>query len=152
MKKLIVILFVGFIGLGCFAQSGAIKTIVTDTIKGNETVAFAATERFKGNYILTMQALCTDLGGTPDGTLFLEGSVDNVSWERITYQTGLNANFFASDSTKITKSESTFTIVDALSCGVTFENTNWNYYRWKGVGTASDTTGVTMTYTWKKKK
>jgi hypothetical protein len=151
MKKLIVILFVCMVSLASFGQAGSVKTQAVDTLNGAETVAFAATEVFASNYTLTMVALCTEVGGTSDGTLWVEGSVDGTSYQRITYQTGLNANFYASDSTKITKSESTFTIVDALSVSVTFENTNFRYYRFKGTGTSGDTTLITPKYVWKRK-
>ena len=59
------------------AQRGTLNTVAVDTIQGAETVNFAIGTTILGSYnSLSITALCTELGGTSDGTLALYGSHD----------------------------------------------------------------------------
>ena len=124
MKKLLFIL--AFVTLGVTANA---QRSIIDTLKGNETVSFAAMVGAD-----QIQVLCTELGGTADGTITMEGSVDGISWETLA-ETANAYNFYPND---------TFTIVDAGVMIVNIKGDPFTYHRIKGVGTASDTTEVTI--------
>ena len=81
-----------------------------------------------------VQVLCTELGGTADGSITMEGSVDGISWEIIT-ETPSNYNFYPND---------TFTIVDAAVMIVNIKDDPFSYHRISGDGEANDTTIITI--------
>jgi hypothetical protein len=124
MKKLLFIL--AFVALGVAANA---QRVVIDTIKGAETVNFATMQNAD-----EVQVLCTELGGTADGTITLEGSVDAISWEIIA-ETPSNYNFYPND---------TFTIVDGAVMIVNIKDDPFLYHRISGTGTTSDTTIITI--------
>ena len=112
-----------------FLASG--QRTITDQIDGAETVNF--TKMLKATQV---QALCTEVGGTSDGTLRLHGSVDGTSWEELTETSGV-FHFFPND---------TFTISDGGVWLVSIKEDIFNYYKVVGSGTSSDTTSVTIKY------
>ena len=125
-----------FIGVAAFSQ----RSIAVDTINGNETVSFVTMNGAK-----IVQALCTNVGGTSDGTLTLYGSLDGTSWTFI--------NFLAADlGTASPKGSITgadlnqITITDALVANWVINTTKFPYTKIVGVGTASDSTLVTIKY------
>lgn len=124
MKKLLII-----IGLMLFVMTAFSQRTISDTLNGNETVNFASM-----TWPDQVQVLCTQIGGTSDGSLKLEASVDGTSWETITETAGL-IHFYPND---------TLTIVDAAVWYVTIIDNPFLYCRVKGVGTASDSTLITI--------
>ena len=127
MKKLV--LFLSMILFVVFAQAQIIT--VSDTLQGNETVNFTSLKQ-PGQ----VQVLCTQLGGTSDGTLFLQGSVDGTSFYNIT-ETSNSLAFYPND---------TLTITNGAVWLISVKDKPFQYFRVKGVGTASDTTLVTIKY------
>ncbi len=144
MKKLFslllfVALFVCYQPPASYAQKGKTVTMAVDTLQGNETVNFALSPTFSGEYSLTIQVLCTELGGTSDGSLRLEMSLDGTSWEAFTSTANVMYAF----------PNDTLTIVDGAVVTWTIVNTPWSKYRFVGAGTASDTTLISGKYIFK---
>lgn len=123
MKYLISILFL-VTALSINAQS-----VTFDTLNGNETVVFDAMRGAD-----QIQALCTNIGGTSDGTLILKASVDNITYVTITETAGL-ITCFPND---------TLTITDGVGWVVDIKDNPFNYYKIVGAGTVNDTTLVTI--------
>lgn len=116
---------------------------ITDTLQGNETVNF--TSMYKAE---TVTATCTQLGGTSDGTLELYGSTDGTVWTPISfYNTELGvAAPYSSIPAADSIDRTSFTITNGLVCTWAINNDNYLYYRVTGVGTASDTTKIVITW------
>ncbi len=112
-----------------------------DTSKGAETdyIVIPNVGHFEGVADLDIQILCTQLGGTSDGTITIERSLDGTSYSQVltTIDTDLIA---ANDS---------FTITNAAVCQFRLK-TYWPYYRVKIVGTSADTTKFTTKYAFVK--
>lgn len=121
------------------AQTGRIYSIAVDTVKSNETIYLTSWPVTGGYSTLTLQALCTQIGGTTDGTITLQGSVDGTSYVALTDATGL-VKGYPNDSLTMTNGAVTSWVI---------EKTPYNYYRLKIAGTASDTTKVTAKYVYK---
>lgn len=121
------------------AQIGRIYSVSVDTLNGNETVNFTLSQITGGYTTTTIQALCSEIGGTSDGTLILQGSVDGTSY--VTLQ----------DDVSLLKSypNDTLTITDGAVGTWIVKETPYNFYRIQGAGTASDTTLITIKYVYK---
>jgi len=124
MKKLILLLVLAFATFAVSAQRE-----ISDTIQGAETVAFDAMVGAS-----QLQVLCTELGGTSDGSLILKGSVDGVTFVTITETDG-SLSFYPND---------TLTVADAAVWLVSIKDNPFNYYQVSGTGTASDTTLISI--------
>jgi hypothetical protein len=140
MKKLIIFL-VAIFAFVAFADAQRVYNATADTLQGAETVNLGVVRSTSSRGTLALQALCTELGGTSDGTLLLQGSVDGTSYNTITNVVG-KFDFYPSDTLTITDGA----IIQCLITGSPF-----NYYRWQGGGTASDTTLITPIYSPKLK-
>jgi hypothetical protein len=140
MKRIILIIAVMF-AFVAFAEAQRVYTQTGDTLQGAETVNFTAIRSTSSSGTLALQALCTELGGTSDGTLILQGSVDGTSYNTITTVAG-KYDFYPND---------TLTITDGAVIQCLITASPFNYYRWQGGGTASDTTLVTQKYSPKLK-
>ena len=149
MKKLILVLLVSLFAMASMAQKGTLNTVTVDTIQGAETVNFAIGTTILGSYnALSVTALCTELGGTSDGTLTMYGSHDGTNYVLIN-GTG-QAVLSASPKTAVADSTlNVLTIVDALVANWVVTNAPYRYYRVAGVGTSADTTQVNITYVYK---
>lgn len=136
MKRLLLLTAFIVCVLSLKAQTGTVRTFATnDTLQGAETVNFGPLT-ISGSYnALTIQALCTEIGGTADGTLWIDVSVDGTSYETLTESDG--ADFFPND---------TLTIVDAAVWTLTIKDAPWKYYKIVGTGTSGDTTLITTKY------
>lgn len=139
MRKLLIL--VGFILVTSlsFGQVGRIYSVSTDTLNGAETVNFATSQITGGYTTLAIQALCTEIGGTSDGTLILQGSVDGTSYVTMTDAVGVLASY----------PNDTLTITDGAVVQYVVQETPFNFYRVQGAGTASDSTLVTVKYVYK---
>ncbi len=126
MKTIFIIL--GFI---LFSVTGFSQRVVTDTLQGNETVNFMAMLDAR-----QIQVTCTNVGGTSDGTLVLQGSTDGVNYVTLSATTGV-FNFYPND---------TLTIVDGAVWLINVEKPTFSYYRVVGAGTASDTTLIVINW------
>lgn len=134
MKKLVLILGILLIAFSSFAQ----RTI-TDDIEDAETVNFTA--MYKPSEI---HVLCTEVGGTSDGTITLQGSVDGSSFVNV-QPTARLLYYFPDDTADLTGY--TWDISDAASLIIAIEDlAPFSYYRLQGVGTSNDTTTITITW------
>ena len=139
MKNLLLILALVLSVSLANAQRGRVYSVAVDQIEGNETVNFAL-GNITGSYdVLTIQALCTEVGGTSDGTLILQGSVDGTSWLTIQDETGVLKGY----------PNDTLTITDGAVSQWVVDETPWNSYRVQGAGTANYTTSITVKYVYK---
>jgi hypothetical protein len=127
MKKIIFIVGFCLIAVLSFGQ----RTI-TDTLQGNEVVAFSAMSNAS-----VVSVLCTQLGGTSDGEVYVQGSVDGTSYE--TLQFDVNDQFIYSNT-----DNDTLTITNGAIWLVDLSKLKFPYYRIEGDGTASDTTLITI--------
>ena len=148
MKKFVFLLALVVLGTLSYGQKAKINAVTVDTLQGNETVNFAI-GKITGDYTtLTIQALCTQLGGTSDGTLTVYGSVDGTSYSFI--NTVGAETLTASPKASITGADlNQITITDALVASWVIKDTPYLYYRVVGGGTANDTTKITIHYTYK---
>jgi hypothetical protein len=139
MKKIILISILFLSVLVANAQRGRVYSVAVDTLNGNETVNFTLGQ-VTGSYdVLTIQALCSNIGGTSDGTLILQGSVDGTSYLTINDATGVLKGY----------PNDTLTITDGAVVQYVVDETPWNFYRIQGAGTANDSTLVTVKYVYK---
>jgi hypothetical protein len=139
MKKVI---FIALLLVGSFMSIG--QTLIYDTLNGNEVVNFETVSVTGAYSTVTFDILCTELGGTSDGTLVLQarnGSSGN--WSTIT-----NASF---SKTVEFLSDSIFTITDGGVWKVQVTDPGFTQYRIQGDGTASDTTLIQIYYAFKKR-
>lgn len=121
------------------AQVGRVYSVSVDTLNGNETVNFTLGQITGGYSTLTIQALCTQVGGTSDGTLILQTSVDGTSWRTVQDATGVLKGY----------PNDTLTITNGAVVQWVVDETPWNFYRVQGAGTASDSTLITVKYVYK---
>lgn len=146
MKKVILLFAIVLMALSTFAQSrNSINTVTVDTIQGAETVNFAVTE-LRSNYdVISITALCTQLGGTSDGTLTLYGSFDDTNWVFINGADG--GPVTASPKASVTGTDiNQLTITDGLVANWVVDKNPYRYYRVAGVGTLADTTQINISY------
>lgn len=110
-----------------------------DTNKNAETDYIVIPHAFTNVNDLMIQLLCTDAyGGTSDGTITLEKSIDGVSYTPVT--TSPDADLICVNDT--------FTIVPNGVAHFRLK-TYFNKYRIKVVGTSGDTTLITTRYSFK---
>ena len=115
MKKLIFIL--GMISAVVFSASAQkfnkAQTTAVDTLNGAETVNFASIEINSAYPVITLHALCTEIGGTSDGTIRLQASVDGTSFVTLGDFATLDwIHMFASDSSNVANNGNEFTVTD----------------------------------------
>lgn len=135
MKKLFLILVSVFVFI-VITNAQVVRSVVDDTIKAAETVNFGAIRSSTSAGMLTISATCTELGGTSDGTLILQGGTTATDYITIVETTGV-FNFYPND---------TLTITDGAIIHVVINDSPFKYYRWQGAGTSADTTIVSPTY------
>lgn len=128
MKKLALIL--GFV-FACFMFAEAQRT-VSDTLNGNEYVNFTSMYNAQ-----SVSCLCTQIGGTSDGYLMLQGSIDNVSFATIPYTS--TQDFWHNSA-----ADDSLTITNGAIWIMDLSNLKYPYYRIRGDGTASDSTLITI--------
>ena len=149
MKKFILILALAVVAMAASAQRGKVLAITADTLNGNETVNFDLGVNFTGDYdYLVVQALCTQVGGTSDGTLALYGSLDGTSYSFIN---GVGAEVLtASPKASITGADlNQVTITNGLVASWVVEGAPYKKFRIVGVGTANDSTLITPKFMYK---
>ena len=146
MKKLFILFAFVLVTTLTFAQSrNSINEVTVDTIQGAETVNFAIVD-LRSNYdILSITALCTQLGGTSDGTLALYGSFDDTNYVFIN---GVGGGVVtASPQASITGADlNQVTITNGLVANWVVTGNPYRFYRVAGVGTAADTTQINIKY------
>lgn len=139
MKKILILFAFVLMTSISFGQRGIVKSVAVDTLNGSETVNFTLSS-ITGSYeSVAIQALCTEIGGTSDGTLILQGSVDGTSYITMTDVVGVLTSY----------PNDTLTITNGAVVQYVVHDNPFNYYRVQGGGTASDSTLVTVKYTYK---
>jgi len=140
MKKIILILtmflFVAF-------TANAQRTLTADTLMAVETINFASMPGAK-----TVGVVCTQLGGTSDGTLTLYASTDNTNWKFLNF-IGSTLGIVSPQASLTGSDLNQLTITSGLAASWVILNDHYAYYRITAVGTANDTTRVVVT--WSKK-
>ncbi|MCR9066275.1 MAG: hypothetical protein NXI00_20050 [Cytophagales bacterium] len=127
MKRIVVLLsLILFTALGASAQ----RAVTVDTLQGAETVNFGTMENAK-----LIQALCTQTGGTSDGSLILQVSLDGTAWTTISETSGI-AHFEPND---------TLTITNGATYAIWIDKP-FPYARIQGAGTSGDSTRVAIKY------
>ena len=126
MKRLVLLLSFALLVSVSFSQR-----VVTDTLQGNETVYFEAM-----NGASQISVLCTQLGGTSDGSLYLQASTDGTNFVNVTETAGSLA-FYPND---------TLTVTNTAGWLISIKDNPFSYYRIKGTGTASDTTKIVINW------
>jgi len=144
MKKLLFLLAFVVVAIAANAQRGRVITFDVDTLQGAETVSF---ETFKttGTYNnISVQGVCTELGGTSDGTLSLYGSNDGTNWTLIN---GVGAGVLTASplASLADTTLNVITITDALVPAWTVNGSPFREWKVVGVGTSGDTTLVNLT-------
>ncbi|MCK5607930.1 hypothetical protein KAR91_38980 [Candidatus Pacearchaeota archaeon] len=142
MKKLIIILAVIALTVSVNAQirkSGGF-TATMDTLDAASTKNSTAVQ-ITGKGDVVIQALATQLGGTSDGFLYLDASVDGTTYNNLISTAGIVYGF----------PNDTLTITSGASVTWTVTDGPWEFYRVRGLGTANDTTLVSIKYNYKGK-
>jgi len=145
MKRIFILVAFVFVSTIAFAQKNKEHAAAIDTLQGSETVQFTIVDLQAPHDMLTITALCEQLGGTSDGTLALYGSTNNTDWVFIN---GVGAGVLtASPKASITGADlNQVTITDALVANWVVKDLPYIYYKLTGVGTTGDTTKITPTY------
>jgi len=143
MKKLLFMLVFAIVAMATSAQRERVVTLDVDTLQGAETVSFE-TFYTSGTYsTVSVQGLCTQLGGTSDGTLTLYGSNDGTNW---TFINGVGGLLIASPKASNTGTDlNQITITNTLVPSWTVLGSPFNRMKIVGVGTTGDTTKVNLT-------
>ncbi len=102
-----------------------------------DTVETLYTETLSG--VKAIQLVCTELGGTSDGVIRIQGSVDGTNWVNLTSVPGVY-DFFPNDTLTITDGANLLFRVN--------DNNSIPFFRASVTGTASDTTRVAVI--WKR--
>jgi len=137
MKKILLILGLTLFVVSLNAQRiGRVKTVAIDTLTAAANDTSAVITASGSSNTITFQALCTQLGGTSDGKLVLQGSIDGTSYKTVTEKGGIYG-YPVADS---------LTVTNGAVWSVVAENSPYMYWRMIGTGTASDTTLVTFKY------
>ena len=139
MKKLLFIVVFAVAAMAATAQKGVVVELDVDTLNGAETVYFE-TPIFTGSDAFTLQAACDNIGGTSEGTLSLEASVDGSDWVPLAEQDGLIHGFAT------TGENDSLTITDNANISWIIQKNSFLQYRVKGTGAASDSTLITVKY------
>lgn len=140
MKKFIVMMMFVVVAITAFAQKGRPIAFTADTVQSNETIYITVADDLSSDAPFSISVLCTQLGGTSDGTITLEGNA-GAGWEPLTDITDVVVGV-GNDS---------LTIVNAAVQVWLIEQNFFESYRIKIAGTASDTTLVSGYAFWPKK-
>ena len=141
MKKFILILVLGLFTLASFAQQrGRVYAASYDSVLAVETVYTGVVAIQSNPDVILIQMLCTDVGGTPDGHVILQGSIDGTSYINLAPETGVLVYRPNND---------TLTITAGAIQTIAIYGNPFNYYRWKATGTSGDSTLITTQYIYK---
>jgi len=150
MKKILFVFTIVLLTLNSFGQEGANNAMSGTTLTNAVANASDSTRALTGNYIVTLEATFTQASGTTAGKAYLSGSVNGGTskWARVTYTEG-ETIFHASDSSKVARQGSEFTLADALHISVTVKSSPYRYYKWSYAPSGTQSTTVEERYTFK---
>lgn len=135
MKKLLFLL-VALFALAAFANAQRVYTLPNDTLTDAETVYTTAIESSSSRGTVTLQAVFTQLTGTTAITAYPQGSVDGTSFVDITNVADM-FTAFPSD---------TVTVTDGVVAHLIIKSSPYKSYRWKLVGTGTQSTKIEQSY------
>ena len=138
MKKLFAVFAFAFMALTLMGQANVVNSVAVDTVKGAETIYLTVTPNFSSTNLLTVQAVCTQVGGTTDGTIVPQWSLDGVSFDNMDYIA--QGYLYPTD---------TVTMTNGAVFLWTIKDTPAVKYRLKINGTSGDTTKVAVKYIYK---
>jgi hypothetical protein len=142
MKKLFLIFVLALFTVASFAQRPEITNTAASYQLTKVETAYTGQVQLHGSWAsVVIQALCTQDGGTSDGQLILQGSVDGTSYINLAPKAQRFLYFPDND---------TLTITSGAIQTVVIVGNPFAYYRWKATGTANDTTTVSTTYIFKE--
>lgn len=150
MKRIFILtLALSFAAISFGQGRGSLGTIAADTMKG-VTAMNISIGSFTGSYTtLAITAVCSNIGGTSDGTLTLYGSLDGTNYVFINGAAD-GGVVTASPKASITGTDmNQITVTDALVASWVVSNTPFRYYKVAGAGTTGDTTAINVTYMYK---
>lgn len=143
MRKIITLFAILLLGVAVSAQSfNQLVTITADTLTKVETEYFTLQPITSTVKSIAIQAAYTDAGGSPDGTILLQGSLDGTSYQTLNSGAS-NIDWFPNDSIDITDSTEIVWLIEIA-------NPAFRYYRIAATGTADDTTLIAPKYFIKK--
>lgn len=90
---------------------------------------------------IEIQILATNVGGTTDGVVTLQGSTDNITFQNIQPTAGTYL-YFPDDTADLTGY--TWTMTDAGSLLIGLEKRPFTFYQIRAAGTVNDTTTLTI--------
>lgn len=131
MRKLWILLAGLFVFV--LTQAQVYNSIAVDTVKGAETITIAIPGSFPSDGALKIEALCTEIGGTSDGTIVVQGSV-----------TGTNYVTLSTEQSFLECNNDTLTIIDGAVGLWSLSKTPYNKYRLSIAGTTGDTTAINV--------
>lgn len=148
MKNIIFLLVFVIAAMAASAQTGKVKTITTDTVKGAETIYFDPIVVSGSYQSLSIQFLCTQLGGTTDGTIYVLASNDGTNY---TLLNNVDEKLiFASPYARMNDSiTAKLNLYNAATLNFVIKEPPHRYYKVGVTGTASDTTKLTGNYLFK---
>lgn len=148
MKKLFLLFALVAISIAVAAQGSLRST--SGAMNGTTVMNVALAETFTAKNLLVIQALCTQVDGTSEGTLILQGSVDGTSYNTLTsteplhpgdtVQSGLNGFITAFPN-------DTLTVTNGAVGSWIVKDSPFRKFRIQGTGGAGDTTTVSIKYT-----
>lgn len=147
MKKLLNIIFIVFIANSVYSQTYAkfipeAQLAGVDTLNGADTI-YIRTPYIKWNIdYIALQVKCRQLGGTSDGYIYPQASIDDTNY----------VNLVSTDYLIYSFPNDTLTITDGVIGLWNILSLPNNYAGIMGVGTANDTTEVTLKYSIKGRK
>lgn len=148
MKRIFVLMFALIVAVGAMAQKGVLKTIATDTVKGAETIYFTPIQ-LNGSYqSLSIQFLCTQLGGTTDGTIYVLASNDGTNYYNLNNIDG--KMIYASPYARMNDSiVGKLNLYNAATLNFVIPEPAHRFYKVGVTGTSGDTTKLTGNYVYK---
>ena len=135
MKKLLILSALFMMSVVMFGQTkGTVTTLTVDTIDSVTAVNFPLVVEFENNQTIAIQAVCANVSGTSEGSLYLQGSLDGTSYQTLSTTAGFLVGV----------TNDTLTISDGAIGLWYLVSSPFNYYRLQGTGGAGDSTEVTV--------
>lgn len=142
MKKLVFILILGVAYLSVSAQSGRVKTLTVDTLKGNNNQTLAEINLTRSSQGMAIKVQMDRVSTAAGGTLYLKTGIDSASAQVVSQVTNPSVEFQAND---------TMTTADVATqyWNITVTKPAQSYFAIFGDGDANDTVKVTTSYIYK---
>ena len=135
MKKILLFLICVF-AFVAFANAQKVYTLANDTLTDAETVYTVPVQSSSSKGAVTLQIALTNISGTTAGTITLQGSIDNSNYAEITNIADM-FNVIPDD---------TITVADGTVGQAIIQQSPFKYYRWKYVGSGTQSTKIEQAY------